>query len=75
MKEEIPPSLRTDNGCALKEERKLCIASPRARLVSAEWHQTNIHSKTDLEGEDKKSLQECDLNNSISESFLLIGAP
>lgn len=42
-----------------KKERKLCITNPHARLVSTEWHRTNIHSKTDLETttrEEKKRL-------------------
>lgn len=57
------------------DERKLCLTNPHARLVSTEWHRTNIHSKTDLETttrEEKKN----DFKNVIwIIPFLLIGVP
>lgn len=42
-------SLEGEQWTVWKKERKLCITNPHARLVSTEWHRTNIHSKTDLE--------------------------
>lgn len=67
---KIPPSLQIT---MVREERKFCIIN--STLFGAEWHQTNIAFENGFERKEKKSLKECDLNNSISESFLLIEAP